>query len=524
MEKKQRTGWLKHIDFILLDIICLQVSFVLAYWFNSGSISSPYRNRGAQFQALVLALSQLAVILFFNPYSDIVRRKAFEEAVEVIKCMAETVLVALVLLFGFHRTADVSRLQFGFTSVFFVVLAFLVHLLNKRIILKRMSSFRNKRSVVLITGADLVEEALERLRIDDPFCDFFVSNIVVTVPLEQSKQDNTATVMSNRIQACDDRLQYDQLEFPYLVANNPHETMYYQNIPLLHATDEGMAALSHDWIDEAFILQPEQMPFPHKIMESLMQMGVTVSYAAESLSNNDWSFSEVRKLGDYRALTSANRMVSGGQLALKRLMDIIGGIIGCLITGILFVFIAPAIYAKSPGPIFFKQERVGKNGKTFQMYKFRSMYMDAEARKETLMAQNKITDGMMFKMDDDPRIIGSEQKGKDGKPKGIGNFIRNTSIDEFPQFFNVLKGDMSLVGTRPPTIDEWNRYDLGHRIRMSIKPGITGMWQISGRSTITDFNEVVRLDRQYIEEWSILLDIKILLKTVAVVVTRKGAE
>ena len=130
----------------------------------------------------------------------------------------------------------------------------------------------------------------------------------------------------------------------------------------------------------------------------------------------------------------------------------------------------------------------------------------------------------MFKMDDDPRIIGSEKKDKNGKPKGIGNFIRNTSLDEFPQFFNVLKGDMSLVGTRPPTLDEWNQYDLGHRIRMSIKPGITGMWQISGRSEITDFNEVVRLDRAYIEDWNILLDIKILLKTVAVVVVRKGAK
>ena len=130
----------------------------------------------------------------------------------------------------------------------------------------------------------------------------------------------------------------------------------------------------------------------------------------------------------------------------------------------------------------------------------------------------------MFKIDDDPRIIGSEKKDKNGRPRGIGNFIRKTSLDEFPQFWNVLKGDMSLVGTRPPTLDEWEKYDLHHRVRMSIKPGITGLWQISGRSDITDFEEVVRLDREYIQNWSIWLDFKILFKTVGVVLRHEGAE
>ena len=124
-----------------------------------------------------------------------------------------------------------------------------------------------------------------------------------------------------------------------------------------------------------------------------------------------------------------------------------------------------------------------------------------------LMKQNKIQDGMMFKIENDPRIIGGENG------KGIGNFIRKHSIDEFPQFINVLKGDMSLVGTRPPTEDEWIKYDLHHRKRMAIKPGITGMWQTSGRSDIIDFEEVVKLDAKYITNWSIGLDIKLILKT-----------
>ena len=179
----------------------------------------------------------------------------------------------------------------------------------------------------------------------------------------------------------------------------------------------------------------------------------------------------------------------------------------------------PAIYIKSPGPIFFSQYRVGKNGRKFKIYKFRSMYMDAEERKKELMKQNRVSDGLMFKMENDPRVIGSEK----GPGKGIGNFIRKTSLDEFPQFFNVLKGDMSLVGTRPPTVDEWEKYELHHRARLAIKPGLTGMWQVSGRSEITDFEEVVKLDTKYISEWSFMLDIKILFKTVLIVLGQKGS-
>ena len=183
----------------------------------------------------------------------------------------------------------------------------------------------------------------------------------------------------------------------------------------------------------------------------------------------------------------------------------------------------PAIYIASPGPIFFSQERVGKNGKKFKMYKFRSMYLDAEERKKELLKDNKLGDGKMFKIDFDPRVIGNQVKPDGSHKTGIGEFIRKTSIDEFPQFFNVLKGDMSIVGTRPPLISETNLYEYQHFARLAIKPGITGMWQVSGRSEIIDFDEVVELDKYYIENWNLGLDIKILLKTVLVVVCKKGA-
>ena len=151
------------------------------------------------------------------------------------------------------------------------------------------------------------------------------------------------------------------------------------------------------------------------------------------------------------------------------------------------------------------------------------MYLDAEERKAELMKNNKIGDGKMFKLDFDPRVIGNKVMPDGFHKTGIGEFIRKTSLDEFPQFFNVLKGDMSIVGTRPPLISETNLYEYQHFARLAIKPGITGMWQVSGRSEIIDFDEVVKLDKYYIENWNLGLDIKILLKTVLVVVCKKGA-
>ena len=196
---------------------------------------------------------------------------------------------------------------------------------------------------------------------------------------------------------------------------------------------------------------------------------------------------------------------------MKRLLDLVGALVGCAFLGILAVVVGPMIKLESPGPIFFAQKRVGRNGRIFKMYKFRSMYADAEERKKELMAQNEMN-GLMFKMENDPRITKT------------GAFLRKTSLDEFPQFINILKGDMSLVGTRPPTLDEFAQYSPYHKKRLSFRPGLTGMWQVSGRSDITDFEEIVKLDVEYIDNWSFWLDIKILLKTFLEVFTQKGAR
>jgi exopolysaccharide biosynthesis polyprenyl glycosylphosphotransferase len=193
-------------------------------------------------------------------------------------------------------------------------------------------------------------------------------------------------------------------------------------------------------------------------------------------------------------------------------MDLGGSLFGIIIFGIPMIIVAIMIKLDSKGPVIFKQERVGKNGRRFKIYKFRSMVVDAEQKKKELEKQNKVSGGYMFKIKDDPRIT------------RVGKFIRRTSLDELPQLFNVLFGSMSLVGTRPPTVDEVEKYDTKHWRRLSIKPGITGMWQTSGRSEITNFDEVVALDTYYIDNWSMWLDLKIIIKTaVQLVLKRTGA-
>ncbi len=200
-----------------------------------------------------------------------------------------------------------------------------------------------------------------------------------------------------------------------------------------------------------------------------------------------------------------------GQLMAKRVLDVIGSLVGMVLFGITYLIFAPLIKLESKGPVIFKQDRVGKNGRVFKIHKFRTMCDDAEVIKKDLAANNEIR-GHMFKMMNDPRVT------------RIGNFLRKTSLDELPQFYNVLMGQMSLVGTRPPTLDEVKEYQTHHYKRLSIIPGITGMWQISGRSAITDFEEVVQLDNSYIDNWTIWRDLKIIAKTVVVVLRRQGSH
>ena len=476
MNKKHVKGWAKHWDFILLDLACLQLSFILVYWLLH-DLSSPYRDPIFRSLAVLLFVCQLLVVLFAGNYSGILRRNKFEELSSVLKFSLLLLALATVYMFVVKITGQVSRLQTGLTMVGYLFGDWASRVILKRYIRKKIIRERGQKSLVLVTSAEVVGDVLKKLFRNNTYCDFHVSRIVLL-------DDDLPDIL-------------------------PAEVSKY-GAPVSVLNEKTVQELTHDWVDEVFLFQPDNMPFPTTLMNTLMTMGIAFNFTAQALDR--WPNSDMRKLGQFKVLTIGHRFANAGALAIKRLFDILGGIVGCILTGVIFLFLAPAIYLADPGPIFFTQVRIGQNGRRFKIHKFRSMYMDAEERKAELMERNKMQ-GLMFKVDNDPRIL-----------PGIGNFIRKTSLDEFPQFYDCLIGNLSLVGWRPATVDEWNQYAPEHRIRASMKPGITGMWQVSGRSKITDFNEIVRLDREYIENWSLFLDLKILLKTIVVVLTRQGAE
>ena len=480
MYKKSVFSWLKHWDYMLLVLIVMQLSLMTAYAIFKGTLV--YTSDVYRIVALSLFVSQFLVVFFLQTFKNILKRGYYLEFVAAFKHIIGVVLVDLAMLFFLHYSGLFSRKIYITMVAIYFVLSYLARIGHKNFLYKTNKVTEGNRSVVIISTSGMVDSIVENFSLPQ-FHNFKIVGVHI--------MDEVAPFKS------------------------------FGDIPVLGADDDVLDFICHGWVDEVFIRVPEDFAVPKKLTDELITMGITVHNCI--ITPDDFGTAYVERFGNYTVLTNSVKMVTYQQMFYKRVLDIIGGIVGCLITLIIFIFIAPIIFIKSPGPIFFKQTRIGRNGKKFKMYKFRSMYMDAEERKKEYMAQNKM-DGLMFKMDDDPRIIGSEKKGKDGKPKGIGNFIRNTSLDEFPQFFNVLKGDMSLVGTRPPTVDEWEQYDLKHRVRMSIKPGITGLWQISGRSKITDFDEVVRLDSEYIQNWDLGSDIKIILKTVVVVLKRDGAE
>lgn len=265
-------------------------------------------------------------------------------------------------------------------------------------------------------------------------------------------------------------------------------------------------------IDQLYIIQKnsEELPFTQKYVDLCIEMGVTVRLIVDFYKRRRAN-SYVSTVGTYPVITYHTITLNSYEQMVKRAVDLVGGIIGCILASPIMLVTAIAIKLDSPGPVIFKQTRVGQNGRHFKIYKFRSMYIDAEERKKELMAQNEIAGGVMFKMKDDPRIT------------RVGKVIRKFSIDELPQFFNVVQGTMSLVGTRPPTVDEVEKYQRNQWRRISIKPGITGMWQVSGRSNIQSFEEIVEMDLNYIDNWSLALDIKILLKTVLVLLKHNDA-
>jgi exopolysaccharide biosynthesis polyprenyl glycosylphosphotransferase len=272
--------------------------------------------------------------------------------------------------------------------------------------------------------------------------------------------------------------------------------------------------LKKSYVEEVFFCVPRHVTKNGFIIDPYLQiceeMGRPARVFLNIIDSTRFASWNYHKFMDRPTIISHTVELDPDQLLFKRIFDITGSLVGLFFLGISYPVFALLIKLTAPGPVFFKQLRVGRNGRRFTMYKYRSMTADAEERKKELLDKNEL-EGAVFKIRDDPRVT------------GIGKLMRKFSLDELPQFINVFRGDMSLVGTRPPTPDEVYSYQKWHYRRMSIRPGITGMWQVSGRNRIQNFNEIVKLDLKYIDSWSIWLDIQILFKTLFVIFQRDAA-
>lgn len=480
MYKRNAQGWTKHLDFILLDIVMVQLSYTIACLIRLQSI--PYTNQNYLSFAVILSMADFIGIMVFNLLHDVMKRKAMKELAETVKISLAMLLIITLYMFATQAGDIYSRITIFLTCLIHIPISFGSRLLWKKIVRQRRQRKEPQLKMLVVAEKDQAETILQRLT-EETLEGYFICGLITREKTEQKE---------------------------------------ISGIPVVCEMAEASSYICSNWIDAVYVDCSSAEPEIARFLDECREMAVPTYYHVPGMSKKG-AKQFVERIGGTTVITTSINYATPLQQIEKRILDIIGGLVGSTFALIIIGILAPFIKTASPGPVLFRQDRVGKNGKIFKIIKIRSMYMDAERRKKDLMDQNRVRDGMMFKLDWDPRIIGNRILPDGTKKTGIGEFIRKTSLDEFPQFFNVLKGEMSLVGTRPPTVDEWNRYKFHHRARLACKPGITGMWQVSGRSEITDFEEVVKLDTEYISNWSMSLDLKILAKTFLSVFTGRGA-
>ena len=469
MYGEEKTSWVKHLDFTLIDLVCIEASLVIAYaWRFSGRLLF-YEDIYVRI-ALLAALLDLVVVFFAEPYNGILRRTRYQEIRATFTFCILVFGGLLSYMYATKQSELYSRQMlfvYLFTSMF---LCYFSRVSWKIVVRQRKLRDKNKAIMTVVAEDDNVEACLREIAMNK-YTNFKVTGVVV-VDVDRRGE----TIMGVPVVACADTF------LDYVRTNVVDEVFIDGNT---RASSEALAT-------------------------ELIELGTTVHMSLVH-SNRLVPNRQLDNYGTYIVLTSSMKIATFRQLVVKRAMDIVGGIVGLLITAVAFVIFAPIIKIQSPGPVFYQSIRIGRNGRRFKFYKFRTMIPDADKHQKELAEKNEMQ-GKMFKMEDDPRII------------PIGRFMRKYSIDELPQCWNVLKGDMSMVGTRPPTEDEFATYEYHHKARLGIRPGLTGMWQVSGRSDITDFEEVVALDTEYIMNWTLGLDVKILFKTIGVVLSGKGSK
>lgn len=460
----------------LLDAIVVMFCLTVAGMLRYRTLELLFEAENIREMYSIIFVLHVAVFYFLKVYNNFFRRGRYKELLLSMKY--NFILVAGAIFLGFSLKSNVftSRLVMGYFFILNTIMIWLLHLFIRN----RDYVFRGRQrktvNLLVVTTPERFGEIKERFEHSKEIC----WNIIGVV----------------------------------LIGNKGYIDRL-MDIEVISDTEDAYLdyATSHV-VDEVFIqvdaIQKQEAFLKNMILE-FEKMGIVINLNLDLFDLGLTGEKRIYNLEQYHVVAFSSRLFDYRMVMLKRLTDIVGALVGLAITIPVALVLAPFLLLESPGPLIFCQKRVGVNGRIFNFYKFRSMYADAEERKKELMAQNEVQ-GLMFKMENDPRIT------------RVGAFIRKTSIDELPQFWNVLKGDMSLVGTRPPTLDEYQQYNYYQKRRISFRPGITGLWQISGRSDIKDFDEVVKLDLEYIDNWSILLDIKIILKTIWVVFHGHGAR
>lgn len=480
------------------NLFSIIISFLIAYLSRFGWDPSDvaFRHLKDSTVFLYLLLSFLIIFTFYR-YNPITAKRGILRHIKA--AFLTNIFMAIIfstIVYTTHISDSIPRLFFGtFFSINFSIsfsCLFLIHLIKRQYL-----EHHTKKTIIITDNSSLEKAVYDIQKLNSEDCEIIG---ITSLSGKQADRFYKVKTLSSNLKTQPSKDTDSSSKNPAL------ESIKLQELSLStleyvkrHQVDLVIFSVNH--------LVRKKI---EHLIEAFSEMGIdsliTIdSFAIETLET------KLEDFGTTNVIRLSPRLFTDGELLLKRLMDIAGALVGCFICLIFGLIVAPLIFLEDPGPIIFKQKRVGRNGKFFYIYKFRSMYQDAEAKLQTLKDQNEMQ-GFMFKMKNDPRIT------------KIGKILRKTSIDELPQFFNVLEGSMSLIGTRPPTVDEYNQYSAHHKRRISIKPGITGLWQVSGRSEITDFEEIVRLDCFYIDHWSITSDIKILLKTFAAVFTGKGSE
>ena len=480
------------------NLFSIIISFLIAYLSRFGWDPSDvaFRHLKDSTVFLYLLLSFLIVFTFYR-YNPITAKRGILRHIKA--AFLTNIFMAIIfstIVYTTHISDSIPRLFFGtFFSINFSIsfsCLFLIHLIKRQYL-----EHHTKKTIIITDNSSLEKAVYDIQKLNSEDCEIIG---ITSLSGKQADRFYKVKILSSNLKTQPSK---DTDSF----SKNPA----LESIKLKELSFSTLEYVKRHQVDLViFSVNHLARKKIEHLIEAFSEMGIdsliTIdSFAIETLET------KLEDFGTTNVIRLSPRLFTDGELLLKRLMDIAGALVGCFICLIFGLIVAPLIFLEDPGPIIFKQKRVGRNCKFFYIYKFRSMYQDAEAKLQTLKDQNEMQ-GFMFKMKNDPRIT------------KIGKILRKTSIDELPQFFNVLEGSMSLIGTRPPTVDEYNQYSAHHKRRISIKPGITGLWQVSGRSEITDFEEIVRLDCFYIDHWSITGDIKILLKTFAAVFTGKGSE